>query len=474
MNYDTIKQTAKEYGLKVNDLIALAPANDPFYTGRPSEVAGAEWFANLYRMFGYGGGVHLRRIHYRLVSQETPVTTPNGATYENTQKSWGYLVNVSKWARYLDLVPGNDFVDRRNPDAIILTDWIHREDWNWSDPTPSWATRTWSEWAYTDIPDVPSMEPLADIPDVADYQVLGYRGVQQEYHLELWSEKTTMNDVLLPLCKQFNINLITGAGELSITAVLDLLKRVEAAGRPARILYISDYDPAGLGMPISVARKIEFYQRQFGYDHLDIRLQPLVLTREQVASFDLPRVPVKNTDRRKAKWEQAHGEGQVELDALEALYPGELATIVRHAIVEYIDLSLPGRAMGVKHELTIHMSELRDGVIVHHTHDLALIEDKYRDIQAEYEQTREDFATLAAQFNSRLEYHRQELAVLTEEANTVYSDVRDDMENEYVNMEDYPLPTPDIPTEQDVQLYMSDLDYINQLERYKRYRSGTL
>ncbi len=36
INYAWIKQTARERGVSVTDLIALAPQNDPFYTGTPS------------------------------------------------------------------------------------------------------------------------------------------------------------------------------------------------------------------------------------------------------------------------------------------------------------------------------------------------------------------------------------------------------------------------------------------------------
>ncbi len=53
MDYEMIKQLAKEMGCKVTDLIPLAPQNDPFYTGTPSDWALAEWFAHLWRAFGY-------------------------------------------------------------------------------------------------------------------------------------------------------------------------------------------------------------------------------------------------------------------------------------------------------------------------------------------------------------------------------------------------------------------------------------
>ncbi len=45
MDYEQIKLLAKSTGQRVTDLIALAPQNDPFYTGTPSDWALAEWFA---------------------------------------------------------------------------------------------------------------------------------------------------------------------------------------------------------------------------------------------------------------------------------------------------------------------------------------------------------------------------------------------------------------------------------------------
>ena len=144
-----------------------------------------------------------------------------------------------------------------------------------------------------------------------------------------------MNDVLEPICRRYAVNLVTGAGELSMSAVIAFFATGERADQPARILYVSDFDPAGLDMPISIARKVEYYQRERDFGDLDIRLEPIVLTTEQVEGYRLPRVPVEDSDRRKANFEAAHGAGQVDSDALEALHPGELAQIVTRAILNY-------------------------------------------------------------------------------------------------------------------------------------------
>jgi hypothetical protein len=85
MDYSTIKQLAKERGVKVTDLIALAPQNDPFYCGQEAQQQAARWFADLWERFGYREGVHIRRIHYQIVSQQPPVTKPNGKLFDSTR-----------------------------------------------------------------------------------------------------------------------------------------------------------------------------------------------------------------------------------------------------------------------------------------------------------------------------------------------------------------------------------------------------
>src|SRR5947199_9661088 len=124
-----------------------------------------------------------------------------------------------------------------------------------------------------------------------------------------------MNDVLKPLCERYRANLQTGLGELSITATLACCQRLQQAGKPARLLYVSDFDPAGQSMPVAVSRKIEYFVRTLGLE-LDIRLFPVVLTLEQVRHYQLPRTPIKETERRRGGFETRSGEGAVELDAL--------------------------------------------------------------------------------------------------------------------------------------------------------------
>ncbi len=94
--YYKIKQLAKEAGCTSPDLLVLTRQNDPFFVGSPAQRKMAEWFAELWHEFGYTTGVHLRRFHYRLISQELP-TQHNGEPYGNKERCWNDLCNAGKF-----------------------------------------------------------------------------------------------------------------------------------------------------------------------------------------------------------------------------------------------------------------------------------------------------------------------------------------------------------------------------------------
>ncbi len=179
-----------------------------------------------------------------------------------------------------------------------------------------------------------------------------------------------MNDVLIPLCRQYGAVLQTGLGELSITATLAAVSRLQQAEKPARILYVSDFDPAGQSMPVAVSRKIEYFVRTLDLD-VDVRLFPVILTLDQVRRYQLPRTPIKETERRRESFEGRHGEGAVELDALEALYPGELQDILSQYLEMYYDTTLYGRTEEARGEIEEQLSALWQQVVGRYGEDVA-------------------------------------------------------------------------------------------------------
>lgn len=490
MNYQTIKQLAQDHRLRVKDLIALAPNNDPYYIGKPAEIRNAEWFATLWQQFGYANNIHLRRVHYRTVSQDPPIQLPttltwtdkttgqkhSTTTYQNTDRCWQFLVEAGKSARYLGLVPAEDFIDRRNPQAIINAYWPGPDSWDYEDPQPGYNISPGETHDEYGVPDLPEFDPLPDqLPAPPRLNATGYTAIQQTYHLEVWAEKTTMNDILEPICHNYRVNLVTGMGELSISAVVQLIARILDADRPARILYISDYDPAGFGMPISVARKIEFF-----IDSLegacDVRLTPIILTHDQVALYNLPRIPVKDSDKRKARWEATQGGGAVELDALEALHPGQLETIVEDELLKFYDPDLSDRAWFARQELQRHLNGQRQAIIDRHQDALGHLETTYSAVLADYDALKDEIAQELEQlFTADLAHLNDRLIDTLSDLEQLHSTIHDDLNERTrsVDLSQFPLPAPDLPAEPNDILYDSRRSYLDQLIYYKDYRNGT-
>lgn len=450
LSYEALKELAREQGKRVTDLLALAPQNDPYYAGTPATLEAAQWFADLWRVFGYARGVHLRRVHYQLVSQ-VDARKPNGERYENTEGDWNFLCNAGKQARYLRLVDPEAFVDRRNPDPHLFTwaGWGHTVDFTIADP----------DWALPGI--TAELAGNVDLqlpqPGVSGYD---YEDADQPYHLELWVEKSTMDDVLLPIGRELGVNVVTSLGFQSITGVIALIKRITRAGKPARVFYISDFDPAGDSMPVGVARQLEYWLAEYA-DGADVALTPIVLTRDQVEQYQLPRVPVKDTDRRKANFEDRYGAGAVELDALEALYPGELAGIVRAAVAPYRDADLARRLRRVAEDAQRLVNRAWEDATWHYEDDLQDLTAEARTLLASYEGR---LAALRDELDAELAPLRERLAELRQA-------VSDEAAGLEVDLPARPEPEPEATEETD-WLFKSNRAYLDQMAVYKARKAG--
>jgi len=428
------------------DLLALAPDNDPFLAGRDSHWRDARWFAELFIAEGFPRGVHLRRVHYRLMSRGN-VIKPDGSAYANEDVAdWGLLQTAGKFARHLGLVDPLAFDDRRNPPPVI---YIHPE------PTPAPMV---SVEPYCSM-SLPTLQAALELPSwsLPEPEVLGYSysPSDQPYLLEAWFEKSTQNDVLLPLARELGFNLVTGIGFLSITACVQFLLRVKAARKPARVFYGSDFDPAGDDMCAAVARQIEYYRQVLGTEQ-EIKVTPLVLTPEQVELYDLPRAPIKETDRRKGNFEGRHGTGAVELDALEALHPGELEKLTRRAMAPYLDKSLLHRLIDAEREADERADEAWGEAIAEAEADMGEIR---RDAAAAIKPYRQRLTDLGREVEEDLEPIRERLVRLREHVEAVAEDF------------DVDLPARPLaearPPDESGWLFDSGREYLEQLRHYK-------
>jgi hypothetical protein len=463
-------------------LIALASSNDPFFL-TPARMRDAEWFHELWQLYAPDGPIHLRRMHYWLVSlpETSRPTKADGMPYANTHEDWQGFLKASLAARAASLVDAGAFVDRRNGEpTFVFTPNDEDSEAAIASPTVEIAppqpvlrpSFTFYANARPDtFPTLPGRHSLLE-PEIAE-----------PYALELCVEKSTANDILLPLARRHGVTLVVGAGELSVTHVHQLVERVREHGRKTRILYISDYDPSGLNMPVSVARKIEFILRRDGLDDLDIRLHPLALTREQVEDYRLPRIPIKDSDRRKASFEERNGEGAVELDALEALHPGELARIVEEAIAVYRQPSQQVREEieALADQFAERCAEVHYDVIGRHAEPIAQLHAEFATMLAAIATHQQELAQISAeiaeQYEARIDAASEAIdelrAQFHERAEEVFTAIGDDLETEAPDPDDVAWPTAeDAEADEsgDDPLFDSQRGYLTQIDAYKRHQ----
>jgi hypothetical protein len=464
ITYDDVKALATELGRPASTLIALAPGNDPFYLA-PYRQTLADWFANeIWPLLDPDAdSVHIRRAHYLIVS-----TAPDRRP-ENTFEDWRTLCDASLAARELGLVDADRFVDRRagEPTYIFVPDdeasaaqvdvignTIER-------PSPEKAPRYLpTTYAFPRLPDLTVFPPE----------------IIEDYAIEIWCEKSTMNDVLEPLARRLGVTLVTGLGELSHTHCNMLVNRAIEHGRKTRILYISDFDPAGDGMPVSIARKVEHILRRDGHDDLDIRLDPLLLTSKQVRHYRLPRIPIKDSDARKGHFEARFGEGATELDALEAIHPGELERIIRERVDLYRASTEETREEIeiVTEELERHASEVRETVLDQHGDEVAHLSTKFKRMQEAIRPHQEEMAALVAEYEAQMAEHIEainaEVTQFYDQAEPLITDIASDLEDDKPDPDGLDWPAAYDANESDEQLFQSERDYVEQISFYKAHQ----
>ncbi len=417
----------------VTDFLALARNNDPFYSAAPRGVAWGRWFVEMWQEHkGHLPRVHVRSLHYALVGRTNsahPVLMPDGKVYENTLICWKKLEAAGKYARNNQYIDAERFEDRR---AQSLTERIYEEPDVYVGMHKPGIT-----FEFPAFPDTP-------------YYTLSYKN-RQRYRLEVWCEKSTQEGILLPISEQYQITMLSAQGELSISAILKAIRRADRSGLPTRILYISDFDPAGRSMPVAASRKLEFWQ-SVKRSHADIQLYPIALTHDQCIQYRLERTPIKESERRKARFEDRFGSGATELDALEAEHPGELATLLEQEILRYYDASLEERTEAREALLRDHLETTREHIQAAH-------EEEYLQLYTEYFELKKEFYAWVEQrchpWQDRLEQLWDAMAY--------------EMGTEMPDLSRYSLPAAKEVAPGANCLYMSTRDYLEQLTAYREF-----
>jgi hypothetical protein len=172
-NYADLQRLAAELGRPLASLYAMSDRRDPFMAGMPWRLRQAQWFVAVLKKLRLGKKVNVRRIHYRIISQRIVIKLPSGRRYVNTKACQGVLESASVDARHLNLPPGITFTDERNAEPII-----HLPSEELRDAEIVIARSTLNTISELYPPELRLTDPI----------------IRQRYHVEIWAEKTTVND----------------------------------------------------------------------------------------------------------------------------------------------------------------------------------------------------------------------------------------------------------------------------------------
>ncbi|MDH4459328.1 MAG: hypothetical protein QE272_11545 [Nevskia sp.] len=114
-------------------------------------------------------------------------------------------------------------------------------------------------------------------------------------HVEVWAESRSIAGVIQKDCNELAVDLYPCGGFSSITFAHEAASHINSAvSKPVVIYYIGDFDPAGVLIDQSLEREL----RQHLDGHIDMQFIRLGITESQIAEYDLPTKPRKESDRR--------------------------------------------------------------------------------------------------------------------------------------------------------------------------------
>lgn len=317
-----LERAKTAHGCTLRDLTVLSDNNDPYRTDTLTYRQAGEWFAEHVERLDLPN-LHLRGYHYALIGQ----LKPDGTPYSNeNDRDWIWLQSVAAdGARWLGLIPFDRIRDQRNQAPIVRS--VRRVD------PESYTEIDRGIWYPPDAL-IPRAKLRLPEPETA-FAV-------QPFRLAIFGEKVSLDAVLDPIAEQYDASLYLPTGEASDTMIYGMMRDASEDGRRLVVFYLSDCDPSGWQMAISVARKMQAF-RDLKFQDVEFELHPIALTPDQVRVYGLPSTPLKETERRATRWEAAHGVKQTEIDALATLRPSLLDGLVRNALDAYYDHELARR-----------------------------------------------------------------------------------------------------------------------------------
>lgn len=142
-------------------------------------------------------------------------------------------------------------------------------------------------------------------------------------HVEVWVESGSIAGVLGDTCRELAVSYYPTRGFSSLTLPYEAAQEINRIDpERAVVLYVGDYDPAGVLIPERVESELRKHLK------VELDLRRLAINEEQIEAYDLPTKPRKRGDRRRPDVKAT-----VEAEAMPAHVLREL---VRNAVEQYL------------------------------------------------------------------------------------------------------------------------------------------
>lgn len=165
------------------------------------------------------------------------------------------------------------------------------------------------------------------------------RQLGQKIHVEVWTEKDALSEILETSTSKYHLRLCVNKGYTSSSAIYEAYKRFQnnivAKDQEVSVLYVGDHDPSGIDMIRDVTDRLNFMlgSSLVGW----LRVYPICLTMQQIKKYKLPPNPTKITDSRAKGYIKQFGKTCWEVDALD---PDVLTSTLEDNIERLIDMQL--------------------------------------------------------------------------------------------------------------------------------------
>jgi hypothetical protein len=174
----------------------------------------------------------------------------------------------------------------------------------------------------------------------------------QEYRVECWVEKEAMLSVVARGCSQYQVPYFACKGYTSQSEMYEAAKRLQGymdSEQQPVILYLGDHDHSGVDMSRDIFQRLEMFMG-------GVTVKRLALNMDQVEKYKLPPNPAKFSDSRVQGYIKKYGKKGWELDALVAISPQVVVSMIEKSTRRFMDLK--------KWEDSLRR-EQREGAVLH-------------------------------------------------------------------------------------------------------------